>query len=91
MRLSPEFEVEIRKRIEKVMKTIDIEKAVEVLNEVTAGRMEVSKERMKAIELTLKHGLPTHRAVEVTGANGGPVQIEGIVIRSVDATPDRPA
>lgn len=80
MRLSPGFQEEIRKRIETVMKVIDTEKAAQVLNEVVAGRMEITKERMKAIEVALKHGVPVTKAIEISGPDGGPIETRRLVI-----------
>jgi hypothetical protein len=65
--LDPEFQRAIRERIERARAALKIEDAVQALGEFIAGSIALSKEQLKAIEITLKHGLPAQKAVEHTG------------------------
>ena len=71
------------------MKVIDTEKAADVLNEVVAGRLVITKERMKAVEVALKHGLPVTKAIEISTDPDNPIKTTTeIVIRAVNAAHD---
>lgn len=60
-KLDPSFMEELKRRIERARDTLKIVEAVQALNEIIAGTKQVTREQMKAIELTLKHGLPLQK------------------------------
>jgi t-SNARE complex subunit (syntaxin) len=65
--LDAEFQRAIRERIERARAALKIEEAVQALGAFINGTAYLSKEQLKAIEITLKHGLPAQKAVEHTG------------------------
>lgn len=91
MKLDPSFMAEITDRIKKAREMIEVEKTVEALQACVAGTKMLNKEQIAAAKILLGKVMPDLRAVELTGENGGPVKVEAILIRAVDATNDRPA
>ena len=52
---------------------IKVGKAIEVLNQVVVGEIEVTTSRMKSIEIALRKMLPDLQSVELSGAGGEPL------------------
>lgn len=94
--LTPAFFEDMRERIKEARDTIDATKLVKKLQafvnneELDGEKVSMSKEQLKAAEILLKKKMPDLKAVEITGKDGGAVQVETILIRAVDAANDRP-
>lgn len=59
-----------------VRKKIQVAQLLKALQEhALTGAGEYSPSRMKAVEILLRKSLPDLSAIELTGAEGGPVQI----------------
>lgn len=62
-----------------VRKKIQVSQLLNVLHDHALGDSpDISPSRMKAIEILLRKSLPDLSAVTLTGADGGPVQIQKI-------------
>lgn len=93
--LDPEWSVIIKQRVKEARELIKVKETVQALQAFALGedidgtKVRLNKEQIRAAEILLKKILPDLKAVEVTGANGGAVKVETIVIRAVDAADDR--
>lgn len=47
---------------------------IDLLMKCATGEHEISRERMKAIEILLKKSVPDLQSIELTGEDGGPVE-----------------
>ena len=80
----------IAQRIKEAREIIKVKETVEVLQafalgeEIDGQKVRLSKEQIKAAEILLKKILPDLKALEVTGAGGGPISVSVTRIELVD-------
>ena len=64
---------------EQTRRAIQATKLVQRLQDCAMGRLELSKEQIRSIEILLKKTLPDLSSVELTGDAENPVRVQGII------------
>ena len=80
-RISPQLSAEWRAKIQTSM-------LLNRLNQVAMGEVEIDATQLRAIEVALKKTLPDLSSVELTGAEGGPMQVRFGWHTDEEAAPD---
>jgi hypothetical protein len=95
-RLDPDFLEEMKRRIEAARNNIKVVDIVQRLQAFTLNELLnekavlMDKEQIKAAEILLRKSMPDLKAIEVTGANGGPIAVAVTRIELVDLDASSP-
>lgn len=92
-KLDQEFLDEMKQRIEAARKTIKVVETIEKLQAFALGEelkgkpVFMDKEQLKAADIILRKSMPDLKAIEITGAGGGPVEVS--LVESLKAARER--